>query len=340
MSASTGPDDTNLSFEELMELNGSSVRSTGGETIIDAGFQMSEPEEWDNVLTADDNDDQILIQGPYVNLYEYAKAANRGNMVPLNWQLTGSCVNGGAQTAATIRAGVEICLLPNPERFAIPFTLMAYGQSRYDAYRDTTRGSGSSGAYMAKCLESVGMLPIDDPRLPKPTITGPALVYTKNVELDFSSIKYHPAELRTDAKQFNMKWGAVRNSNEAMSEIRKGRPLTWAGNWGGQDYPRPEQGYLKMRRASTWNHQQSVVAFKEDTPWGLMFLVVNQWYYMVNGVGHAMHKPRSGFEFQFGEPEGSYWIMPADMDYQCRTGEVRSLRNFKGFGGILTPGAM
>lgn len=350
-----------MSDEELLSINGCTVRSTGGETIIDAGYAPSEPEQWDNILTGEDDDDGIKLEGPRVVLSNYSKAANRGVQVPFNWQLTGSCVNGGGQSVATVRAGVEICLLPQAERMAVPFTLFAYGQSRYDAFRDTTQGEGSTGAAMAKALDSCGVLPIDHPGLPKPNICGPAIVYDRAVELAMSSVKTHDPALRAEAKNYNFKWKAVNSSSDAVTELRKGRPLTWAGNWGGRTTPRQTNGILLMDHASVWNHQQACLGFWEHDQLGLIFLILNQWYMkdpsgdmeveytrvgrstyisriVKPGLARSIHKPQ-GFEFRFGEPEGSYWILAKDMDYQCSKGEVRSFRNFKGFGGTLTPNA-
>jgi hypothetical protein len=351
-------------MNDLLAMNGGEPRINGGETAWDFGFRMGDAATWAEVAPteADDTEDGIQISGPKVLLTDYARSLNRGDHLPFNWQLTGSCVNGGAQNAMAVRCFVEAALLPQQaERPEIPFTLFAYGQSRWDAFRDNVEGSGSRGDAMAKAIATAGVLPIDYPGLPVPHICGPCLVYDRAIELRFSAIRNHDPLLRGAAKQHNAKWGHVRGSSDAVAELRKGRPLTWAGDWGGLDVCRVEQGLLLSERANTWQHQQSCLGFWGHPFLGLIFYIQNQWFYpdpagtceveyirerrgqsisriITPGNCLSLHAPR-GYLPSNGEPIGGYWIREKDMDYQCRTGEVRSFYGFAGFSGLIAPRA-
>lgn len=355
-------------FKQLLSVNGGQQRATGSDSAWDFGFRASSIDEWRaaGMVSADDPDEEdgINLTGQRVLLTEYAKAANGGVMPAYNWQLTGSCVNGGGQNAAITRIGVECCLLPDPERFITPFTLMAYGQSRFDAYRDNTEGDGSSGAAMAIALGKGTVLPVDFPGLPKAHFCGPAIVYDRDVELKYSAVRNHPQALRDAAQPYRFRYREIRGCDDAEAQLRKGRPLTFAGDWGGLDRPpiSGNPGILMARHATTWNHQQSVHGFWYHPTLKRVWLVLNQWYYVdpdgtmqvkyirvgrgqaisqiiTDGNALSMHGPIPRLPDGTELPACSYWISDADMDYQCRTGEVRALYTFKGFGGDVAPRA-
>lgn len=341
--------------QELFVINGGHLASRGGEEIWDFGYQSSPPEAWatlsrDHKASGDAPD--IFLEDK-VFLWEPLKALNGGEMPAFNWQLSGSCVSGGAQNALFVRIGLEIAKLRQAERFIQPFTLLAYGQSRFMAYRDDTEGEGSSGAVMAQAMKDIGTLPIDDPELPKPHFCGPALVYDRTVELKFSSIRNHPKELVERCKKHTVDYVNVRNSDEALKELRRGRPLTWAGSWGGVmscTYAGNPK-ILVNRQAGRWQHQQSCIGAWLHPTLGLQFYILNQWY----GVGKDMQvdyiRTRDGRQINkilkagtaysvhgdvtVGEPPGGYWVSAKDMDYQCRTGEVRALAEIQGYGGDI-----
>jgi intein/homing endonuclease len=251
--------------------------------------------------------------------------------------LVHNCVNGGAQNTLLTLQGVEIATLPEAEAFEVPFTLPAYAQSRWDAFRDASEGEGSTGDAMAKALAQGNTVSIDHPLVPKPRFTGPAMTWTAAEELRWSSIRNIPDVVKTDGKKHPLKFGIVKSANELEKELRRGRPCTFAGNWGGLMRCPVEEGVLLNRRASTWQHQQSVLGLWLHPKLGRLFFVLNQWYYEPNGPGSAVsvHGPVTN-----GEPAGGYWIREADADYQCRTGEVRSFYSLSGFPGLIDFGAV
>jgi hypothetical protein len=287
------------------------------------------------------------IPGDYVALWEFERSVC-GKLLPNNWQFTGSCVNGGGYNALKARIGVEIANLGQPESYKLPFTLIAYGQSRYMAFRDTSEGEGSSGDAMAKALQSVGVVDVDDPGVPRPVICGPAICYDRATELKFSSIRNHPPEVLERCKKHTLSYVEVTSADQGVKELRRGRPMTFAGNWGGV-MKCPVKGtpaVLLMPHSDEWNHQQSVHAFWFHPTLGLIFYVLNNWYrpgpdmkVEMTRNGQIIRVTQAGTaisshgESLNGEPPGGYWILAKDFEYQCRTGEVRSLKGFTGFAG-------
>lgn len=328
--------------------------------MIDGGWRQSQPDDARGLLfDIDPREDVPSLPGPKVFLWEYMRSVNGGRLPPLNWQLTGSCVNGGAQNALTTLIGMECACLPDAEVFRLPFTLAAYGQSRGS---NSGEGEGSRGDAMAQTLSEFGTVPIDDPSVTvRPAFCGPALVYDRAVELKFSAGRNTPDAIRQAAKAHTITYGVVRSADELEAELRKGRPCSFAGMWGGRmecSYEGTGENKVLMNyRSGEWSHQQSVLGMWLHATLGRIFYVQNQWYYpgddleveyggwggsryivriIKAGIAHSVHgKPAQG------EPEGGYWISEKDADWQCRTGEVRSFKSFRGYGeGLLRAGGI
>lgn len=307
----------------------------GGAPEWNFGLRPSDPEMTARVTTPFDAGEEVEeIKGDKVFLWEYARLANGGKLPPFAYQLTGSCVEAGGRNAATIRTAVEVVTLSAPEVFKIPFTFPAYGYSRY-LLGDNSEGEGSSGDQMAKALQDVGACPIDDPLVPKPNMTDSAAYWSRDFELKFSAWRNVPQSIRDASKPFSFKFGVVKTLDEAERELRRGRPLTWAGNWGG----RMECGYKGTGenrvlwnggRNSTWNHQQCCMGVWHHPDLGRIWYIQNNWFYKrtANAALISVHG-----EPAQGEPPGGYWIADADMEYQLRYrfGEVRSLMDFRGY---------
>lgn len=340
---------------DILQMNGGKLLSqgSGGTDVWDFGWRPAQPGAWEALGMVEHivNEDVPMIEGNEVFLWEYLRGANGGIHPPKNWQLTGSCVNGGAQNALLTLLGIEIATLPDPESFEYPFTLISYGASR-SAIGMNSEGEGSSGDTMAKALATVGVTTIHDPSVPQPHICGPALVYDAAIEYKFSSFRNAPADALARCKQHTIQYGNVRSADEAEAELRRYRPLTWCGDWGGlmQCEYKGEPRVLMNRHATSWSHQQSCDGMLRHPTLGRIFHIMNQWYrpgsdmqvkivrnqivqILKTGTAISVHG-----EPTLGESTGGYWIGEKDMDYQCRTGEVRSLRSLKGFGGKLNPG--
>ncbi len=308
-----------------------------------------------------------MIEGDRVFLWEYAKAGVArlspamaavlgiyNGFPATRWQFTGSCVEGGAFSALITRILLELAVTTDAEAAMMPFTFMAYGQSRYDAYRDSSEGEGSSGDAMAQALATVGAPPITAPGLPKPVFCGPAMCFDRATELKWSSVRNHPAEIKALAKPHLITYGIVTDADEAEAELRRYRPLTWAGDWGGQNTGvLNSDGLLVMPRREVWNHQEAglgMIRINGKRWWRIH----NQWWMPTNDMGveyvrvpggnavsriirpgialpmHG-HNPDAGFD----GPPGGYYVDDAAMNYQCKTGEVRSIRSVMGYDGDL-----
>lgn len=312
-------------------------------------------------------EDVPAVEGDRVFLWEWVRAVVKGlpdltkkvlgvfnDLLPMNWQFTGSCVNGGAFNALATRAFCEIAMLPQAEAPMLPFTLMAYGRSRYDAFGDASEGDGSLGDAMAQALAKYGAPPINTPGLPQPVFCGPATCYDRATEFKYSSVRNHPDSVMQAAKPFTIEYGIIRDPDEAEAELRRLRPLTWAGDWGGQNSGiLNSDGLLMMPRRETWNHQESCLGFIRKN--GKRFWrIQNQWYAPTNefeiewirtrggqaiskilkpGIARPMHgdNPDAGFN----GPPGGFYVTDDDMAYQCRTGEVRSVKSFFGYPGLI-----
>lgn len=319
------------------------------------------------------DEDVPSVEGDRVFLWEWVRAAcanlSKTNptlaatlgiyngLPPMNWQFSGSCVNGGMFNALVTRLLVEIATLAQAEAVMFPFTLLAYGQSRYDAFGDTSEGDGSLGDAIAAALARIGAPPITAPGLPKPVHCGPATCYDRREEFRWSSVRNHPEAVKNAAKPYTITYGIVRNADEAEAELRRLRPLTWAGDWGGQNTGVVNSdGLLVMPRRETWNHQQSALGFIRirGKRW---WRIQNQWWQLGRdmeaewvrvsggqaisritkpGVAVPMHgaNPDAGF----AGPEGGYYVDDDAMNYQCKYGEVRSIKSFFGYPGAIDLG--
>ncbi|MBY0456747.1 MAG: hypothetical protein K2V38_05385, partial [Gemmataceae bacterium] len=187
-----------------------------------------------------------------------------------------------------------------------------------------------------------------------PQVCGPAVVYDRDVELKWSSVRAIPAGLRERMKRYTLRFTRLTTADQAIDELRKGRPLTWAGTWGGQ-IPAIRKGtqfpVLVMPHRGVWSHQQSCLGYWEHPELGELFYILNQWYQpgpgmkveyvntpdgtvigriVTPGTARSVH----GEPLQ-GEPPGGYWVTREDMEYQCKYGEVCSLHGLRGYDGGL-----
>lgn len=316
------------------------------------------------------DEDVPEVEGDRVFLWEYVRAAcamlSKNNpalaaklgifngLPPMNWQFTGSCVNGGMFNALVTRMFVEIAVLAQAESPVLPFTLLAYGQSRYDAFGDASEGDGSLGDAIAASLARIGAPPFGTPGLPTPVFCGGATCFSRADEFTWSSVRNHPASVQAAAKPYTITYGIVRSADEAEVELRRLRPLTWAGDWGGQNVGvLNSDGLLVMPRRETWNHQQSslgMIRIRGKRWWRIQ----NQWFNLspsmraewvrVSGgqaisrivtPGEALPMHGANPDAGFPGPVGGYYVDDDAMNYQCRYGEVRSIKSFFGYPGAL-----
>lgn len=336
-------DPTAIGPEELAERCGGRVLTVGGEAEYDFGLRPSRDEDtqeaYDRGILQEFNpNEEIILKGPVCDLYVYVRAATKGAGHPLNYQQAGSCVAGGYQNAAVHRAAVEHVTLAQAEVFEMPFCLAAYAMSRFKLGWNT-EGDGSTGSTMALAAAEVGICRWSLPILPQPRILGPAFTYGREVELRFGAWRNVSPAIREACKPHPMHFTVVRTLDQAEAELRKLRPLTVAGNWGGRttglSYVTDSTGrrYLwNGERVATWHHQQSINAVCYVTINGRerrIWRWINQWYFVRNGVAVSVH----GEVGHPDDPPGSYWTDDAALAHQLsyRFGEVRALKDFAGY---------
>lgn len=336
---------------------GGTRRLTGGDAVLDFGFRrdpaFTAAAIAEGLIVATDPTEQVpRFAEDQIFLWGAARLLNGGKHPAYNWQLTGSCVNGGGQNALLTRIAVEIARGRQArERFVRPFTLFAYGLSRWLGFQDDSEGEGSLGDAFVRALAMGTVLPADVPQLPQAVECGPAFCYSRDEELRYSARRNAPPELMASARQFPCKFGVVQSAEAAEDELRKGRPLTWAGDWGGNIRCRVVDGVLLNERAGTWQHQQACLGFWRHPRLGKLFWIHNQWYGLGPGMEADWINTRDGRQIRRitkpgeavplhgqptnGEPPGGYWIRAEEMEYQCRRGEVRSLVELDGFADAL-----
>ena len=347
-----------ISEEELFALNGVHTLSAGAETVRHGGWM---PTPFNCVVPgvreyqADASVPPVTV--PEVFLWELVYRALGDKYPPWNWQLTGSCVNGGYNNMLKVLMGVELVTLPQAEAWAEPFTLHTYGLSRYLGFGDQTEGEGSFGTAMARAGSEGGVIFTDDPEVDKPSVCGPAVVYDAPVELKWSSVRNHPAGLKARSKAYTVQYERCRKVEEVNDHLRRRHPLTFAGNWGGRmsgAVKGTSHPVLTMSRRETWNHQQSILgAWLPHPELGPLYYVQNQWWdpgttkFQMSGnsiwriTQPGVAKPIHGEHPAIGHanwdhppfPQGGYWVTEADVEYQCRTGEVCAMILFNGATG-------
>lgn len=272
-----------------------------------------------------------------------------------------NCVQGGFFNALVNRIGVEIALGGQAEVFDLPFTLFSYGVSRWMAYRDKSPGEGSAGSAIVAAAEAEGIPSFNDPDAPKPSILrsidGRFLihVYTRAQELQFSGISGHPAGMKERVRPVKLKYIRCRSADAALIEMQRGRPLTWAGTWGGLNRPPVAGGnrgpkVLLNRHASSWSHQESCSIVWDHPDLRRIWNINNQWFgpgpdseaeYIRTFRGSMISRITKagsvvsvhGDPVDPYSPLGSFYVSDADMNWQCKNGEVFAIELIGGYSG-------
>jgi len=307
---------------------GGRPKTVGGEQVWWFGWNPSTAEQTAQVTRAFRADeDAPQVKGDRVCLWKFPQMVNGGKHIPYNWQLTGSCVNGGANNALSVSHAVWLLRLGRAAAWNIPFTLPAYGYSRFKAFGDNTPGEGSTGDAMAQALRDFGYTQYNQAgiTLPKINIYTNAYCYTAAVEMQYSAARNCPADVKAACTGHKLEFVKVTNLTEAETEIRRCRPLTVAGNWGStmrmQYKGTGERRVLFGEYAASWEHQQSVLGLWMHPDFGRLWYVLNQWFQLVNGVAVPVHGAPGT-----DEPPGGYWVDDSMLQHQFnyRFGEVRS----------------
>lgn len=299
------------------------------------------------------------MKGDKVFLWEATKIVFGGYF--LNWQMIGSCVNGGGQNGLIARIALEALHGPKHEAAVIPFTLLPYAHSRstYIGQPNRSEGDGASATGFAEMLDKIGTPPSNLPGLPQPKLIpikgrddAKCIVYSPGslaeiarfdprtmsprivalYELQFSTARNLKPEWNEAAKKHNLQYVRCRSAEDVKRELRRGRPVLAAGDWGGrmQCSYKGEPRVLFNQESGSWAHQQSILGYWNHPTLGDIFYWMNQWYGLNGEYAVSVHGETTN-----GEPPGGYWTAAKDVDYQARTGEVFSLHSFNGYPGDI-----
>ena len=100
-------------------------------------------------------------------------------------QNTGSCVGAGGGNCIFTLAAIEVARNGDAEEALVPFWLLTYGRSRYDAGM-RGRGEGSLGSTFAQASREDGIIPATLAGLPKFTNAEDALSWGADAEMTWS----------------------------------------------------------------------------------------------------------------------------------------------------------
>lgn len=313
--------------DELIDMCGGRPKTEGGEPVLYFGMNPSDQKHTDEIVSAfDENPDLPKVLHQRVCLWNFAKQLNGGKHVPYNWQLTGSCVNGGANNCLSVLIAGKILRDGNAAAWHVPFTLPAYGESRR-LCGWTSEGEGSSGDAMAIALANFGYTAYDFSisGIPTPKVYDAAYCYTKQVEYQFSASRGCPSSVKEACKGYKIRFEKLTTLEQCELSIRRCRPFTIAGNWGST----MKMGYkssgpnrvLWGSYASKWEHQMSCLGVWNHPELGRIWAILQQWYYIQNGIAVPVHGAPGT-----DEPPGVFWVDDSMIQHQLnyRFGELRA----------------
>ena len=178
------------------------------------------------------------------------------------------------------------------------------------------RSGGSFGIWAAKYVSEIG-----------------SLVRKKYNSYDLSSYNWDladvwdtqgvPEELLSIAREHPVRTvSKVTSWQQAKDLLANGYPITLAGNVGFSDV-RDRDGFA--RRSGSWAHQMYLGAIDDvgqdcyggrNRPGGL---IINSW-------GRWNSGPK-----RLGQPDGSFWVEPQDLEQYFKYGDCWAYSNFQGF---------
>lgn len=245
-----------------------------------------------------------------------------GKPFPGIHQLTGSCVGAGGGNVNFTLSAVEVIKNGDNENITFPMWLYTYGKSRQRGGL-RGRGEGSFGSAYAEAAKLDGYISSSMDGVPSYTYKDDGIIYSSDDEMDWSNGAAIPNKFVNEGKKHIVRSTAqLSNSEEVKEAILNGYPITIANDYyvgsGSVKGSGPNQ-VVVGKLDSYGPHQTSIQGYYNHPTLGDIFLYVNQW-----GRGIYPTDPAGG-------PVSSVWIMPKDVDYICKKGEIYAFSQYEGF---------
>lgn len=250
-----------------------------------------------------------------------AKGNRDPQVLPYNFQQTGSCVGAGGGNMAKTLMCVEIQQgeLEEYKEIWWPFT---YGRSRYRAGM-TTPGEGSQGSTWAEAATQDGLFVREEkPGLPEFQNDQGWLKISGSTEVSWSD---GDAKQTIECKDLGLlhligKAVPIKNADEGKAALANGYPLTQASNFGTRGPKKTGNPEVMLAKwDGSWSHQTYIDEAWDHPSLGLIFRWGNNW-------GKTAH----GAPTQ-GEPWGGFYIEASTFDQICKGREVFAFSGFSGF---------
>lgn len=236
-----------------------------------------------------------------------------GMEFPGIWQLTGSCVGAGGGNILFTLQCVEVIQLRDNEEVKIPLWLLPYGRGRFYC-GSRGRGEGSLESCEAKAHQEDGFLGAnDDPAFPKYKVLDGGIQYTSAIEYEWSAGDRAPCTTYLDRSRKHLikTVGIPKDAGEVRTAIRNGYPCG-QGSMYGMNVTLDDEGTPLGKRGPRWSHKMTILGQWDHPKHGPLYKMVNQW-----GKAHR------GFIWA--------WIPEVDVDWICKTGEMRCYSAMDGF---------
>jgi len=237
----------------------------------------------------------------------------RGKPIPIRDQgQVGSCVSFGFAGAVEYTMAAQAAL--GKERQELPDIAqeVIYAGSRVEVNggRVPFSGDGSTGAWGAKWLETV----------------GGALERKQYGSIDLSAYSVQrakqwgdrgvPDELEPEAKKHQARCTLVANAEEARKALSQGYAISVCSNQGFAN-TRDSEGFARAQ--GSWAHCMLIAGYRADRPG---FLIVNSW-----GAGWI-----SGPKGKYDDiPDGSFWAEASVVDRMLKQQDSYAVANAAGF---------
>ena len=243
-------------------------------------------------------------------------------ILPDNWQTSGSCVGAGGGNMLKRLMCVEIAA-GDLEEWRVLWWPFTYGRSRFRAGMKTP-GEGSFGSAWAAAIKEDGILAIDEARgLPTFKDASGWIQLDSRTEVNWSDgDAQNILELMPTARLHPVgSYVQIRNSDEGKGALANGYGLTLASMFGTRSpKKRGNPAVYIADWDDRWAHQMHCDEAWDHPSEGLLFRIGNNW------------GPRAHKEPTQGEPWGGFYVTAQTFDRICQgDGEVFAFSHFQGF---------